>query len=144
MNVTFCGHSSVIDREKVRKWLMKIVGNLSAEGADTFLLGGYGDFDKIAADIVWELKGQYPDIKSLLVIPYMEQKFELSKYDGTIYPDLENVPKKYAIVHRNRYMVNEADVIIAYVLHNWGGTAKTLEYAQKKNKRIILYNKHTE
>lgn len=36
-------------------------------------------------------------------------------------------------------MVNDADVVIAYVQHSWGGAAQTLEYAEQKRKRIILY-----
>ena len=34
-------------------------------------------------------------------------------------------------------MVNRADVIVAYVDHDRGGTAKTLEYDVSKKKRII-------
>lgn len=31
-------------------------------------------------------------------------------------------------------MVNDADVVIAYVQHSWGGAAQTLEYAEQKKK----------
>ena len=36
-------------------------------------------------------------------------------------------------------MVEAADVVVAYVLHNWGGAATTLQYAKRKKKEIILY-----
>ena len=34
-------------------------------------------------------------------------------------------------------MVDQADLIIAYVDHPYGGAYKTLEYAKKKQKNII-------
>lgn len=34
-------------------------------------------------------------------------------------------------------MINEADLIIAYVNHTYGGASKALEYAAKRKKRII-------
>ena len=34
-------------------------------------------------------------------------------------------------------MVEQADLVIAYVKYSWGGAAKTLEYSKRKKKRII-------
>ena len=62
-----------------------------------------------------------------------------SGYDWTVYPGLENVPRRFAISHRNRYMVDKADFVVAYVTHSWGGAAQTLEYANQKKKSIIQY-----
>ena len=36
-------------------------------------------------------------------------------------------------------MVDAADVVVACVLHDWGGAAATLRYARQKGKRIIAY-----
>ena len=41
-------------------------------------------------------------------------------------------------------MVNEADVVIAYVLHDWGGAAKTLDYAMRKRKAVIRFGDKSE
>ena len=60
-------------------------------------------------------------------------------YDGTIYPPLENVPKRLAIIKRNEWMVDHADVIVAYVLHDWGGANDMLQYAACKDKVVIRY-----
>ena len=38
----------------------------------------------------------------------------------------------FAIFHRNCWMVEIADVVVAYVLHDWGGAATTLGHALKK------------
>ena len=61
-------------------------------------------------------------------------------YDETVYPPLESVPKRYAISRRNEWMVRESDIVIAYVIRGFGGAAKTLEYAQRKKKRIVIFN----
>lgn len=144
MKVTFCGHSDVSQPERVRRWLQETIEKLISMDADMFLLGGYGGFDRMASCVVWELKKKYPRIHSVLVLPYLDRKMDESQCDWTVYPGLENTPWRYAIVHRNRHMVNEADIVVAYVLHSWGGAAQTLAYAKQKNKAIILYREPAE
>lgn len=36
-------------------------------------------------------------------------------------------------------MAEQSDVVMAYVLHNWGRAAAMLAYAQKKGKRIVRF-----
>lgn len=139
MVVTFCGHSSVSDAEELKIWLIKVVESLINQGADKFYLGGYGAFDSISKQVVYELKQKYSSINSVLVIPYLDRKYDLNKYDYSIYPSLETVPKKFAISKRNEWMIQESDVVIAYVIHGFGGASKTLEYAKRKKKYIINY-----
>lgn len=140
MIVAFCGHRDVSRPDTVRGWLTDCVEALIQEGATKFYLGGYGHFDRMAASVVWAMKNKYPTICSVLVIPYLNRAADVSHYDYTTYPPLENVPKRFAISRRNQWMVQEADVVVAYVCHSWGGAAATLEYARKKKKRLILYD----
>lgn len=144
MKVTFCGHSDVAHPEEVRAWLYETVEKLIRLDADMFLLGGYGAFDRMAASVVWDLKQKNPHIQSVLVKPYLDREMDESKYDWTVYPGLETVPPRYAISHRNRYMVDEANFVVAYVLHGWGGAAQTLEYAKQKQKSIIQYKRDSQ
>lgn len=138
MLVTFCGHKDVFYKEQVNEKLAAVVAALIEEGATEFYLGGYGDFDYMAAKIVRDLKKDRPDIQSTLVIPYMDRDYNKELYDGSIYPPLENTPLRFAISKRNEWMVDQADVVVAYITHDWGGASKTSEYAQRKKKRIIL------
>ena len=140
MTVTFCGHSDTQDTPELRSWLQEAIREQVESGATLFLLGGYGSFDGIAASVVWELKKDYPEIESILVLPYLDRNVDASKYDGTTYPPLENVPRRYAISKRNHWMVESADVVIANVKYGWGGAAQTLEYAMKKKKKIYNYS----
>ena len=141
MTVTFCGHRETYDYGPIRSWLDETVEKLIQRGANLFYLGGHGVFDRLAASVVWEQKTKYPQIESILVLPYLDRKVDTKKYDGTTYPPLETVPRRFAILKRNEWMVRESDVLVAYVLYDWGGSAKTLEYALRKKKEIIFYPK---
>lgn len=60
--VTFCGHRDILIREKKRisPILYDEIEELIIEGVDTFLLGGYGDFDRLCSETVKKLKEKYP------------------------------------------------------------------------------------
>jgi len=137
MKVTCCGHREVICSDKLTRQLRFVLCDLISEGADTFLLGGYGVFDSMAAMAIRDLKSIYPHIRSTLVLAYLDRDHNAELYDDTIYPPLEGVPLRYAISQRNRWMVDASDVVVSYVAHSYGGAATTLRYAEQKHKRII-------
>lgn len=108
-----------------------------------FIVGHYGNFDRLAAKAVMEFRKQYPQITLLLLIPYhpAERPMKTPKgYDGTFYPsDQERVPRKLAIVRANRYMIDHVDYLIAYAWHPGSNARMLLEYAQKReDKKLIL------
>ncbi len=137
MTVTFCGHSKLNRPDGISKWLDIILPSLIEGGAATFYLGGYGDFDGLAAAAVRKQKESYPHIE--LVLAYLDREIDASRYDSTTYPPLEKVPRRYAILRRNEWTVCESDVVISGVLHSWGGAARTLEFAQRKKKVVLQY-----
>ena len=136
MTVTFCGHSKIYQTGDFSRWLDIILPSLIEGGASTFYLGGYGDFDSLAAAAVRRQKAVYPHITASR---YLNRETDTSRYDDTTYPPLENVPPRYAIVKRNEWMVRESDVVISGVTHGWGGAAKTLDYARRKQKIIFQF-----
>ena len=139
MTVTFCGHAQISQSEKIEKWLYDVTQKLIEQGATTFYLGGYGAFDSLAVSVLREQEKQYPQIELILVLAYLNTGRDTSGYDITVYPPLETVPRRFAISHRNRWMVESADVVVAYVLRDWGGAAATLRCAKQKKKQIISY-----
>lgn len=66
-----------------------------------------------------------------------ESRLYKEMFDKIIYPEIENVPKRFAILKRNEYMVNESNFLIAYVRYP-GGALKILEYAEKRRKIKII------
>lgn len=139
MIVTFCGHSQLENTQRIERWLDIQLAELISGGANTFYLGGYGMFDSMVAVAVQRAKKEHPALQSILVLPYLDKQVPSGLYDQTLYPPLENVPKRYAISHRNRWMVDNADIVVACVLHSWGGAATTLKYAERHGKRILAY-----
>lgn len=140
VKVTFCGHSEITQPETVLDWLRNVVRRLIAEGADVFFLGDYGAFDRMAAEVIREEKVTNTNLEMVLVLPYLNSNLDASGYDCSVYPPLESVPPRFAVSRRNRWMVEQADAVVACVTHNWGGAARTLDYAKQKQKEIFLYH----
>lgn len=65
-------------------------------------------------------------------------------YDEIVYADIEDTPKKYAIIARNKWLITQSDVLIAYVDYSVGGAAKTLEFAKKQPNIKIINFGHLE
>lgn len=140
--VTFCGHRDSVMTSDIDSWLMGAVEHFIQIGADTFYLGGYGVFDAHAASIVSKKKQLYPHIESILVIPYLNFKpdcLQKELYDSFLFPPLETVPPRVAILRRNKWMAEHCDALIAYVQRETGGAYQTLQWAKKWNKTIIQY-----
>ena len=143
MIITFCGHSDFLFSDDVKQQLKNIlVSEIIKNPTCRFYLGGYGDFDSLCLRTLRELKKEFQDIELIFITPYIDKnysKLEFAKYhyDDVIFPPLESVPRKFAIIKRNEWMVEEADLVIAYVKYSWGGAAKTLEYAKRKKVPII-------
>ena len=143
MVITFCGHSNCLfcdeEKEKLKQLLIK---EIRKNPTCKFYLGGQGDFDSLCLRTLRELKADFPNIELLFITPYLDNnysKLQLAKYyyDDVIFPPLESVPRKFAILKRNEWMVDSADLVISYVKYSWGGAAKTLEYAKRKKVPII-------
>lgn len=146
---SFAGHSNYNpNKDEIQNLYNLIEKLITQKGVTEFGIGNYGSFDSISAHAVYDFKNKYKNIKLCLVIPYITKKIteykELyKKYDEIIMANIPaGTPVKYRIIKCNEYMVNNSDYLIAYVNHNWGGAAKTYNYAlKKKNKQTIeIYN----
>ena len=138
MIITFIGHSSITNgSELVEKIVKAIIENTRQDEKISFYCGGYGEFDNLSATACHLVRKQRPNSEVVLVTPYLKNLAKSDIYDATIYPSLEHVLPRYAIIKRNEWMVERADLIIAYVKYTYGGARKTLSYAQRKKKSII-------
>ena len=135
MIITFCGHAQISDASAVKARLRELLQKLCGGGAIDFYLGGYGDFDGIACSVCAELRRDNSQIRLFFIAPYLNDVRE-KPYDGTIYPEIERIPLKFAISARNKWMADRADFVIAYVEHAFGGAYQTLCHARRKRKKI--------
>lgn len=146
---SFFGHREIIGEielgQKIKDSIKKII---LEENITCFWLGRNGNFDRMCSNCLKELKKEFPFIKVYLVYAYLkeetdeyEKKYIKETFDGTIYPPLENVPPKFAILKRNEWIARNSDYFIFYVNYTWGGAAKILNYAKRKNKAYINLGK---
>ncbi len=144
MVVVFFGHANFIGspsiEEKIHSYLKEIIRQEYAE----FYFGGYGGFDTFAFSCVKKFQQVNQKVKTFFITPYITESYqrnhllELSKqYDGVLYPPLEHVPYKWAISRRNQWMIEQADIVITYMRHKYGGAWQAYRSAQKRKRSFI-------
>lgn len=146
MKISFAGHSCISSRDKVKEIIKEQIRNYMTNAKYvTCYLGGYGDFDELCACACRELKQESANIELVYVTPYIslseqakiKEMQRCGLYDTSIYPPIENSPPRFAISRRNEWMMKNADIIIVYVDHNYGGAYKSLQVAKRRKKKII-------
>ncbi len=137
MTVTFFGHKDTpIEIEPtLRTTLIDLIEN---HNAAVFYVGNNGNFDTMVRRKLEALSQTYP-ITYSVVLAYLPT--EKNKYDNltnTIYPEgIETVPKRFAIPWRNKWMIQQADIVVTYVTHNFGGAAQFKAMAERQGKTVI-------
>ena len=114
-------------------------------GVCEFIVGNYGGFDRVVARALVAAKARHPEIVVLLLVPYHPAERPIQAppgFDGTFYPPgMENVPRKFAIVRANRYMVEHVNYMIAYVWHPASNARDLVEYAIRKGVAVVNLGK---
>lgn len=126
--------------------LDRVILNLIHGGTDEFLCGMALGFDLAAAEIVLKYKKIYP-VRLIACIPCEEQsKFfnekTAEKYHrilGCCDDRIVLAPRYFSgCMHaRDRFMVDNCDVLVCYLRKNYGGTFYTVSYAKKRGVKII-------
>ena len=142
MIITFCGHSDFRETGDIRERMIRRITELVNGEAVEFFLGGYGNFDTFAYSVAKSYRDANANANAKLVFvsPYQTESYLKSRvgfYDESIYPLEEKVPPRFAISYRNKWMVEHADAVIAYVKRTNGGAYQTLKHATKLKKHII-------
>lgn len=105
-------------------------------GVMEFIVGHYGDFDAMAAEAVIAAKKHHPQILLSLLLPYHPAEHPIEAptgFDNTFYPSgMEKVPRRFAIVQANRFLVDHADYLIAYAWHPASNARDLVDYAKKR------------
>jgi len=145
----FTGHRIIPEREykTISKYLESKIIQLIHQDVRYFGAGGALGFDTLAALSVLKLKGEYPWIKLILVLPHKEQAKGWSEGDIKIYSQILQEADKAVYTSeqyqngcmhkRNRYLVDHSDICLCYLTKTSGGTAYTVHYAKQKGLQII-------
>ena len=130
--------------------LEKCVHALVEKGVFLFYCGMAKGFDLLAAETVIKEKEKNKEIKLVACIPCFGQEKSYSQKDKERYLQIiKNTDEKiifgesfqkWKFLERNRFMADNADVLVAFVSKKTGGTAYTVSYFEKKypEREIIL------
>lgn len=136
MRCAFFGHrdAPLEIREKLKKTIISLI---EERDVTEFYMGNNGNFDRMALSVLKELSGMYPQINYYVVYAYLPEKGG-EDFEHTIYPEgIETVPKRFAIDYRNRWIVGQVDIVVAYVGRSFGGAAKFVDMAERQRKDVI-------
>jgi uncharacterized phage-like protein YoqJ len=147
--VCFTGHRTIpmLKKWKIEKKLKETLEALIDNGYCYFGAGGALGFDTIAAQTVLGLKKKHPEIKLILVLPCKNQTRGWEEKDVSVYESIIEQADKvvYTQEHydrgcmfkRNRHLVDNSSVCVAYLTEEKGGTAYTVNYANQKGVKVI-------
>ena len=144
MIITFCGHAQYVESEEDEQKILSLFTELIGDRPAKLYLGNYGSFDAFAQRCGKKYQKTHPNVRLIFITPYitvndsknhLDHKKDL--YDEILYPGLEDKPLKFAISYRNKWVVEQADYVIAYITHAWGGAYQTYRHAQRKKKPLF-------
>ena len=134
----FIGHREAGD-ELLPALTAAVERHITEYSVTSFMVGRYGNFDKLAARVVIDAKKRHPEVTLTLLLPYhpFDRPIPVPVgFDGTFYPPgMETVPKRAAIIKANYYMADHSSHLIAYAWHPASNARDLVEYAQTREKK---------
>ncbi|MGN0814835.1 MAG: SLOG family protein [Candidatus Coproplasma sp.] len=120
---------------------------IETRGVTTFYNGMAKGFDLESAKIIIKLKEEY-DLKLIACVPCRGQERAFSDSEKLDYyyvlskcDDVKILSDYYytgCMQARDRYMVDHASVVLAFLRECSGGTYYTVSYAEKKGKELFI------
>ncbi len=146
----FTGHRDIPAQEEaaVRSRLRKQILDLLEKGCNTFLVGGARGFDMLAAEVLLDLREKEgKDLRLFSALPFPEwrefwpdenfaREERILKASDHVSFSKEKINRR-AYLDRDRKMVDESSLCIAWCTRRSGGTAYTIRYALKNGIQVI-------
>ena len=144
----FTGHRTLYKPEnEISAELDKLLYKMYERGFRRFCCGGAVGFDTLAEKAVLRLREKHDDVTLSLILPCREQTKKWKAADVAVYEEILTLADEiiYTSEHftpfcmhvRNRRLVDESSVCIAYLVTDSGGTASTVKYAEQQKIEII-------
>lgn len=137
---TFFGHRDCPStiKPKLREVLVNLIEHC---GVTEFYVGRQGAFDAQVRTVLQELSAEYSRIHYAVVLERLPGKQlcpEEDVYCDTMLPEgMELAPPRYAISWRNDWLLKQADYVVTYITHSWGGAAQFAAKAVRQKKTVI-------
>lgn len=119
---------------------------LFSQGVIYYGVGGAVGFDTLAAEVLFELRVEHPQIKVILVYPFngfdsrwregqrTRYRALLPKYDKRVC--VSQTPGRDAYLMRDRHLVDCSAHCVAFCSRSYGGTAYTMRYARENGRQV--------
>lgn len=145
----FTGHR-FLPKEKansIQYTLECLIRELCENGCREFISGGAIGFDMMAAEAVLKLKKTFPEIMLVMALPCRDQHIKWGKANRLRYEKLlchadktVYLTESYVTgcMHlRNKYMIDNAELCVAYLKNRGSGTEYTVRYALDKERTVV-------
>ena len=134
----FTGHRE-LENDIDLPYLKECVQGIIDRGYETFLCGMAWGFDLLAAQAVLELKEDNPQIKLIACVPCPGQEKNFPEEEKIKYKEIIEKCDEVRVISKNfykgcmyardRYMVDNSALLLAYDRRHEGGTYYTVTYA---------------
>lgn len=145
--VSFFGHRELERPLEIAKRLDNLLHDIIIQNEYVeFLIGRDGDFDLLASSAIRRAikKYSFGNTSFILVLPYLKTEYRDNKQNYLDYYDEVEICEKSSSAHfksaiqiRNRNMIDRSDLVVCYIQNKKGGAYKTIQYAEKHNRRIV-------
>lgn len=141
MVCTFFGHKDTPKEIEpiLRSTLIDLIENKNKNiNINVFYVGNNGNFDTMVRRQLEDLSQTYPITYSIVLAYLPTEKNKHDNLTNTIYHEgLETAPKRFAIPWRNKWMIQQSDVVVTYVTRNFSGAWQFKIVAEQIRKRVI-------
>ena len=141
--IAFIGHREIYGHYRLEDQIEQIARDkLYEKEYVEFYVGRNGDFDISVASAVKRAQKAVGHHNSCLILlqpyPMKDDEYYEKFYDEVQYPVDNRTHPKAAITKRNRWMIENAELLVAFVEEGRnGGAMTTLKYAQTRGIEII-------
>ena len=143
--IAFIGHREIHGQYHIEDRLEQIIiEHLRSKEYVELYVGRNGDFDISVASAAKRVQKAFGHQNSSLILlepyPMKDDPYYGSFYDEIVCPVERSTHPKGAITKRNRWMIEHADLLVAYVEEGRDGGAYTaLKYAERQGLKIINF-----
>ena len=141
--IAFIGHRETYGHYRLEDQIEQIARDkLYEKEYVEFYVGRNGDFDISVASAIKRAQNAVGHHNSCLILlqpyPMRDDEYYEKFYDEVQYPVSFKTYPKSAITKRNKWMVDNSELLVAFVEEGRkGGALTTLKYAEKKGVPII-------
>ncbi len=132
----------------IKDLLNSKITNCISQGYTSFISGVARGIDLWAAQLVIKHRTANPQIKLICVKPVANQGYNFPEEDKQLYNDVitnadtvictSETYRRSCYMIRNKYMVDNSDLLIAFVKEYKSGTGQTIKYASGLGKKTDI------